>query len=176
MVRCPGFTAQIIVSLSCARLHQELSWLSIKSPKHLWHIGIMTMASRTSWEHPELGKMLVGNIWAVTSHIVSISTGVSHTGFTVTKNKMHWRGIWRTQGTAAFRVLADDTDVFVLLLYFYNRGSLHAIWWWEQVQEGNMLLSKQLLRNMRTSFNTCSCSDTHLVLWGMGKGTVMNVL
>ena len=89
---------------------------------------------------------------------------------------MHWQSIWRTQGTAAFRVLADDTDVFVLLLHFYNRGSLHAIWWWEQVQEGNMLLSKQLLRSMRTSFKTCSCSDTLLVLWGIGKWTVIKVL
>ncbi len=92
---------------------------------------------------------------------------------------MHWWSIWQTQGTAAFRVLADDTDVFVLLMHFYNRGSLHAIWWWEQVQEGNMLLSKQLLRSMRASFKTCSCSDTStlLVLWGIGKGNqVIKVL
>ncbi len=38
-----------------------------------------------------------------------------------------------------------------------------------------MLLSKQLLRSMRTSFKTCSCSDTLLVLWGKGKWTVIKV-
>ncbi len=39
-----------------------------------------------------------------------------------------------------------------------------------------MLLSKQLFRSMRTSFETCSCSDTLLVLWEIGKWTVIKVL
>ncbi len=53
-------------------------------------------------------------------------------------------------GHNSIRMLADDTDV-LLLLHFY-RGSLHAIWWWwEQIHEENMLISKQLLGNMRTS-------------------------
>ncbi len=39
-----------------------------------------------------------------------------------------------------------------------------------------MLLSKQQLRSMRTLFKTCSGSDTLLVLWGIGKGTVIKVL
>ena len=93
--------------------------------------------------------------------------------------------LWITNGNEAcnIKVIADDTDVFMLLLYYYNKYSLNCCIVMEETSKNRKCVDikatvqkhKQIIPRLPAAHSLSVC-DTVAQCWGIGKAKVVNVL
>ena len=90
-----------------------------------------------------------------------------------------------TNGNKActIKVIADDTDVFVILLYYYNKYSLNCCIVMEETSKDRNCVDikatvqkhKQIIPRLPAACSLSGC-DTVAQCWGIGKAKVVKVL
>lgn len=86
-------------------------------------------------------------------------------------------------GKSSIRVIADDTDVFVLLMHFYKEKQLTCNLFMTGTSAGRKSADiqatvekhKDIIEDILPAHVLSGC-DTVSALWGIGKGTVLKVL
>ena len=91
--------------------------------------------------------------------------------------------ITNEEETCTIKVIADDTDVFVLLLYYYNKYNLDCCIVMEEASKERKCVDikatvqkhKQIIPSLPSAHSLSGC-DTVAQCWGIGKAKVVKVL